>query len=89
MEANHPEVGGDIIKTKKITDENEEALKKAIAEIAELKKYFYENVSVPGSQLEFNQELEKALRLEDFFTIGDLMARDALNRKESCGGHFR
>ena len=68
---------------------NEAGLKKAIAEIAELKKYFYENVSVPGSQLEFNQELEKALRLEDFFTIGDLMARDALNRKESCGGHFR
>ena len=48
-----------------------------------------ENVKVPGIQYEFNQELEKALRLEDFFEIGELMARDALNRNESCGGHFR
>ena len=58
-------------------------------EIRELKAEFYKDVCVPGSQLEFNQELEKALRLEDFFEIGELMARDALNRKESCGGHFR
>jgi succinate dehydrogenase / fumarate reductase flavoprotein subunit len=68
---------------------NEEGLKKAIEEIKELKAEFYKDVCVPGSQLEFNQELEKALRLEDFFEIGELMARDALNRKESCGGHFR
>ena len=68
---------------------NEEGLKKAIEEIQALKKSFYENVCVPGSQYEFNQELEKALRLEDFLEIGELMARDALNRKESCGGHFR
>ena len=68
---------------------NEEGLKKAIEEIRELKAEFYKDVCVPGSQLEFNQELEKALRLEDFFEIGELMARDALNRKESCGGHFR
>ena len=66
-----------------------EGLKKAIKEIKELKEYFYENVYVPGSQFEFNQELEKALRLEDFFEIGMLMAYDALNRNESCGGHFR
>ena len=46
-------------------------------------------MKVPGTQYEFNQELEKALRLEDFFEIGQLMARDALNRNESCGGHFR
>ena len=58
-------------------------------EIQALKKSFYEDVCVPGSQYEFNQELEKALRLEDFLEIGELMARDALNRKESCGGHFR
>ena len=58
-------------------------------DIAELRKDFYENVKVPGSQYEFNQELEKALRLEDFFEIGTLMAYDALNRQESCGGHFR
>ena len=68
---------------------NEEGLKKAIEEIRELKKEFYEDVCVPGEQNQFNQELEKALRLEDFFEIGELMARDALNRKESCGGHFR
>lgn len=66
-----------------------EGLKKAIKEIDEIKKDFYENVNVPGSQYEFNQELEKALRLEDFFEIGKLMATDALNRSESCGGHFR
>lgn len=68
---------------------DEAGLKQAIKEIEELRKDFYENVKVPGSQFEFNQELEKALRLEDFFVLGDLMARDALNRNESCGGHFR
>ena len=68
---------------------DEKGLKKAIEDIKALKKEFYENVNVPGSQFEFNQELEKALRLEDFFEIGELMARDALNREESCGGHFR
>jgi succinate dehydrogenase / fumarate reductase flavoprotein subunit len=67
---------------------NEAGLKKAIEEIRKLKEYFYSNVRVTGSQYEFNQELEKALRLEDFFEIGELMARDALNRNESCGGHF-
>jgi hypothetical protein len=59
------------------------------AKYDELKERFYKNVCVPGSQYEFNQELEKALRLEDFFEIGKLMAFDALNRNESCGGHFR
>ena len=68
---------------------DEEGLKTAIAKIKELKEQFYKNVYVPGSNEEFNQELEKALRLEDFFEIGMLMAYDALNRKESCGGHFR
>ena len=66
-----------------------EGLEKAIVEIRALKKKFYSDVKVPGTQFEFNQELEKALRLEDFFEIGELMARDALNRSESCGGHFR
>ena len=64
-------------------------LKKAIEEIGELRKEFWKTVRVPGTNEEFNQELEKALRLVDFFDIGELMARDALNRKESCGGHFR
>ena len=68
---------------------DEAGLKKAIKDIAELRKEFYANVKVPGTQYEFNQELEKALRLEDFFEIGTLMAYDALNREESCGGHFR
>ncbi len=68
---------------------NEEGLKTAITKIDELEKEFWANVYVPGSNFEFNQELEKALRLADFFGIGRLMAYDALNRKESCGGHFR
>jgi len=68
---------------------NEEGLKKAIEEIAELKKEFWSNVRVPGEMNNINPELEKAGRLADFLDIGDLMARDALNRNESCGGHFR
>jgi len=68
---------------------NEAGLKKAIDEIGKLREEFWKNVRVPGTNEEFNQELEKALRLVDFFDIGELMARDALNRRESCGGHFR
>ena len=68
---------------------DEQGLKKALVEIDALQKKFYETVRVTGSQYEFNQELEKALRLEDFFEIGKLMANDALHREESCGGHFR
>ena len=68
---------------------NEAGLKEAIAKIKELKKEFWKNVYVAGENGEFNQELEKALRLVDFFEIGELMAYDALNRNESCGGHFR
>jgi succinate dehydrogenase/fumarate reductase flavoprotein subunit len=74
---------------KKIRSSEAAKITKLSKEIKELKEYFYENVYVPGSQFEFNQELEKALRLEDFFEIGMLMAYDALNRNESCGGHFR
>ena len=68
---------------------NEAGLKKAIVEIEKLREEFWKNVRVPGTNEEFNQELEKAQRLVDFFDIGELMARDALNRRESCGGHFR
>ena len=68
---------------------NEAGLKKAIEEIGKLREEFWKTVRVPGTNGEFNQELEKALRLVDFFDIGELMARDAPNRKESCGGHFR
>ena len=68
---------------------NEAGLKSAIEKIRELKKEFWSNVYVAGTNEQFNQELEKALRLADFFEIGELMAIDALDRKESCGGHFR
>lgn len=68
---------------------NEAGLKKAIEEIKKLKEEFWSNVYVAGGNDEFNQELEKAERLADFIEIGELMARDALNRYESCGGHFR
>ena len=68
---------------------NEAGLKKALELIKELKKEFWSNVYVAGENGEFNQELEKALRLADFLEMGELMALDALNRRESCGGHFR
>ncbi|HZJ79565.1 MAG TPA: fumarate reductase/succinate dehydrogenase flavoprotein subunit, partial [Dysgonamonadaceae bacterium] len=66
-----------------------EGLKKAVVEIDALKKEFWSNVRIPGVADTTNQELEKALRLADYFEIGQLMARDALDREESCGGHFR
>src|SRR5574344_1831467 len=68
---------------------NEAGLKKAIEEIKALKETFEKDLYVPGENNEFNQELEKAMRVSDFLEIGELMALDALNRKESCGGHFR
>ena len=68
---------------------NEAGLKKALELIKKLKKEFWSNVYVAGENGEFNQELEKALRLADFLEMGELMALDALNRNESCGGHFR
>ena len=68
---------------------NEAGLKEAIEKIKALKADFWKNVYVAGENDQFNQELEKALRLVDFFEIGELMAYDALNRNESCGGHFR
>ena len=66
-----------------------ESLEKAIVEIAALRKEFWKDVKVVGTADSFNVELEKALRLADFLELGELMARDALNREESCGGHFR
>jgi len=68
---------------------NKEGLKIAIDEITKLKKEFWLNVNIPGEINDLNQELQKASRLADFIELGDLMARDALNREESCGGHFR
>ncbi|WP_350293449.1 fumarate reductase/succinate dehydrogenase flavoprotein subunit [uncultured Croceitalea sp.] len=68
---------------------NEKELKEAIAEISELRKDFWENVKIPGDSNAKNQELEKAGRVADFLELGELFAKDALTRKESCGGHFR
>ena len=66
-----------------------ESLEKAIVEIQKLRKEFYADLKLVGTNESLNVELEKALRLEDFLELGELMARDALNREESCGGHFR
>ena len=66
-----------------------EGLKTAISKLKELKKEFWTNLYIPGSGNDLNVELEKALRLADFIEIGELMAHDALDREESCGGHFR
>jgi succinate dehydrogenase / fumarate reductase, flavoprotein subunit len=68
---------------------NEAGLKEAIAEIQALRAEFYANVRVPGTADSFNPELEKAVRVGDFIELGELMCKDALNRAESCGGHFR
>ena len=68
---------------------NEKGLKEAMAEIKALREDFYKNVNVPGSMYEKNPELEKASRVADFLELGELFAKDALNRNESCGGHFR
>ena len=68
---------------------NEAGLKKAIEEIKKLRSEFYSDLLVPGELKNVNPELEKAGRVADFLELGELLARDALNRKESCGGHFR
>ena len=68
---------------------NEKGLKDAMREIKDLREDFYKNVNVPGSQNEFNEQLAKAGRVADFLELGELFAKDALERTESCGGHFR
>ncbi|MCD6065452.1 MAG: sdhA [Bacteroidetes bacterium] len=68
---------------------NAEGLKSAISEIQKLREEFWKDVRVPGEANEFNLELEKAGRVADFIELGELMCKDALNRNESCGGHFR
>jgi len=68
---------------------NEKGLKEAIAEIQALQKEFWSNVRIPGELDNLNPELEKAARVADFLELGELMCIDALNRNESCGGHFR
>ncbi len=68
---------------------NEEGLQEALREIPRLREEFWRDVRVPGSAETFNQSLEKAGRVADFLEFGELMCRDALERRESCGGHFR
>jgi succinate dehydrogenase / fumarate reductase flavoprotein subunit len=68
---------------------NAKGLKEAIKEIAELRKEFWEEVKVPGTENEFNEELAKAIRVSDYMELGELFAKDALHREESAGGHFR
>jgi succinate dehydrogenase / fumarate reductase flavoprotein subunit len=68
---------------------NEQGLKRALERIPELRAEFWENLNVPGSDVELNQALEKAGRVADFMEFAELMCLDALSREESCGGHFR
>ena len=68
---------------------NETDLEKALTEVAELKKTFWSDVKVPGNSNSINTELEKAWRVSDFIELGEIMIRDAADRKESCGAHFR
>jgi succinate dehydrogenase / fumarate reductase, flavoprotein subunit len=68
---------------------NTASLTTALQDIGTLKEEFWRNVNVPGSDADLNQALEKANRIADFMELGELMCRDALEREESCGGHFR
>jgi succinate dehydrogenase / fumarate reductase flavoprotein subunit len=68
---------------------NAEGLRSAITEIQELRAEFWKDLRIPGSANELNPELEKAGRVADFLELGELMCKDALERNESCGGHFR
>jgi len=80
---------GNIMWNKCGMSRNAKNLEEAIKEIAELRAEFWKEVSVPGGDKEFNEELAKAGRVADFLELGELFAKDALNRNESCGGHFR
>ena len=80
---------GNIMWNKCGMSRNAEGLKEAIEEIAALRAEFWKEVSVPGGENEYNEELAKAGRVADFLELGELFAKDALMREESCGGHFR
>ena len=68
---------------------NEAGLTEALEKIPALREEFWQNAKVTGKPSELNQDLERAGRVADFLEFGELLVRDALNRKESCGGHFR
>ncbi len=80
---------GNIMWNKCGMSRNEQGLKEAMTEIKTLREDFWKNITVPGNANEMNPELEKAGRVADFLELGELFAKDALNRTESCGGHFR
>jgi succinate dehydrogenase / fumarate reductase flavoprotein subunit len=80
---------GKIIWNKCGMSRNEDELKEAMKEVRALREDFYKNVTVPGTADSFNESLAKALRVADFLELGELFAKDALERTESCGGHFR
>ena len=85
----HKKLGCGIMWEKVGMARTKESLESAIVEIQALRKEFWSDLKLAGKPDELNPELEKALRLADFLELGELMARDALNRNESCGGHFR
>ena len=68
---------------------NAAGLEEAIGQVRALEEEYWSSVKVPGSGEELNQSLEKAARVADYFGLAELMCRDALNRQESCGTHFR
>ena len=80
---------GKIMWDKAGMSRNEQGLKEAQQEIAQIRDDFYKDVKIPGTSDSFNPELAKALRVADFLELGELFAKDALHRNESCGGHFR
>ncbi|MFC0603604.1 fumarate reductase/succinate dehydrogenase flavoprotein subunit [Winogradskyella pulchriflava] len=80
---------GKIMWNKVGMSRNVTGLTEAISEIKELRAQFWRDVKVPGTNEEYNEELAKAGRVADFLELGELFAKDALNREESCGGHFR
>tara|TARA_Y100001970_G_scaffold153662_1_gene188110 strand:- start:7826 stop:9748 length:1923 start_codon:yes stop_codon:yes gene_type:complete len=80
---------GKIVWDKVGMSRSKRGLKEALDLIPKIKEKFWSNVFIPGSKNDYNQELEKALRLKDFIELSELMALDALNRDESCGAHFR
>lgn len=89
VESFHRELGVKIMWEYCGMAREEKGLRLALTKIRELRKQFWSDVYVPGTDREFNPELEKALRVADFIELGELMIMDALNRNESCGGHFR
>ena len=80
---------GEVMWNKVGMSRNAKGLTEAMDEIKQIREEFWKDVRVPGGMNELNPELEKAARVADFLELGELFAKDALNRNESCGGHFR